>query len=137
MSRRAVAVLVLGLLVVAALLATGVLLLRPEPPPPRVSAPPLASLAPDAGSADDLARAACVQLRLAAQGIQAGSAAQDVRGQLAAARALAAQAVREDGRWAALSGGVAALDEAVRRDEGAAAAAGLRVALQECEGVTG
>lgn len=127
-------VLVVGL-IVAGLLAAGLALLRPDTAPVRVTAPPVASLAPGASSSEDLARASCVQLRLAAQGIQAGSAAQDVRTQLAAARSLAGQAFRSDGRWAALSGGVAALDEAVRRDEGAAAAAGLRVALEQCDGL--
>jgi hypothetical protein len=121
-----------GVAVLAGLLG-GFLLLRPDPVPARVSAPAVTSLAPGARTAEDLARGACVQLRLAAQGIQAGSAAQGVRAQLASARALAAQAVREDGRWAALSGGIAALDEAVRRDEGAAAASGLTVALEQCE----
>lgn len=129
-------VLVAGALVAAGLLAAGLALLRPDSTPARVTAPPVASLAPDASSPEDLARAACVQLRLAAQGIQAGGAAQDVRTQLASARALAAQAVRGDGRWAALSGGVAALDEAVRRDSGSAAAAGLRVSLEQCDGLS-
>jgi hypothetical protein len=99
---------------------------------PRVPAPPIASLAPQARTAPDLAAAACVRLRLAAQGIRAGGAADTVRHELAAARALAAEAVRRDGSFAALSGGVAALDEAVRRDDGPAAAVGLRVALEEC-----
>lgn len=135
MSARVVAVLVLGVLLVAGLLVAGVALLRPDTAPPRVAAAPVASLAPDASSPEDLARASCVQVRLAAQGIQATGSAQDVRTQLASARALAAEAVRGDGRWAALSGGVAALDEAVRRDEGAPAAAGLRVALAECSRV--
>jgi len=123
-----------AVLVVVGLLAA-FLLVRPDPLPARVSAPAAASLAPNARTPEDFARAACVQVRLAAQGIQAGSAARGVRAQLASARALAAQAVREDGRWAALSGGVAALDEAVRRDEGAAAATGLSVALQQCDGL--
>lgn len=128
MTRWALAVLaaVVGVVV-------GVVALTGRPAePPRVTAPPLASLAPDARTADDLARLACVRLRLAAQGIRAGSAAETVRRELAAARVLAAEAVRRDGRFAALSGGVAALDEAVRRDDGAAAAAGLRVALADC-----
>ncbi len=125
------AVLAVGGLVVVGLLvvAAAVVLLRGPSTPSRVAAPAVTA----SGSPEELARAACVQLRLAAQGIQASSAAADVRTQLAAARALAAAAVRADGRWAALSGGVAALDEAVRRDEGPAAAAGLRVALLECD----
>lgn len=132
MSRRPLLVVTLGLLLVAGLLTAGIALLRPDAPAQRVAAPPAASLAPDARTPEDLARAACVQVRLAAQGIQAGRPAQEVRVQLAAGRSLAARALRGDGRWAALSGGVAALDEAVRRDEGAPAATGLRVALAEC-----
>ena len=133
MTGRVVAVLVLGAGLVLALVVLGVALLRAPGTPARVAAPPVSSLAPDARTPDDFARAACVQVRLAAQGVTAGSAAQGVRSQLAAARALAAEAVRGDGRWTALSGGVAALDEAVRRDDGEAAAVGLRVALEECE----
>ncbi len=129
---RAAAALGLGVLLVLGLLAGAVVLLRGDDSPARVSAPPVSSLAPGARTPEDLARAACVQVRLAAQGIQAGSEAQAVRTQLAAARALAGQALTGDGRWAALSGGAAALDEAVRRDDGAAAAAGLRVTLAEC-----
>jgi hypothetical protein len=130
---RVVAVLVLGVLLVTGLLAAGLLLLRDDPAPARVTAPPVASLAPGARTGQDLARAACVQLRLAGQGIRAGAAAQQVREQLAAARALAAQALQEDAGYAALSGGLAALDEAVRRDEPAAAVSGLRVALASCD----
>ena len=94
--------------------------------------PPLASLAPGASTAEDYAEAACVRLRLAAQGVAADSAASVVRRELAAARALAAAALRRDGRWAGLSGGIAALDEAVGADDGAAAGPALQVALREC-----
>jgi len=132
---KTVGFVVVGALLSVGLLVAGIAALRPESAPARVIAPPVASLAPGASTSEDLARAACVQLRLAAQGIQAGSAAQDVRAQLSSARALAAQAVRGEGRWAALSGGLAALDEAVRRDEPVAAASGLRVALAACEGL--
>ena len=135
MTARVLAVLLLGGLLVVALVVAGVLLLRESPPPSRVAVAPAASLAPGASSGEDFARASCVQLRLAAQGILAGGGARDVRTQLASARSLAASAVQEDGRWAPPSGGVAALDEAVRRDDGGAAAAGLRVALQECDAV--
>jgi hypothetical protein len=131
-TKRLVTALVLGVLLVAGLVAAGIALLRPDPPPPRVTALPVASLAPGADAPEELARAACVQLRLAGQGVSAGSAADLVRRQLAAARALAAEALRRDGSYAALSGGAAALDEAVRRDEAAAAAAGLQVAVAEC-----
>jgi len=121
--------LVVGLAVVAAVM---VLLPRPETPS-RVSSPPVASLAPDAHTPEDFARAACVRLRLGAQGIRADSSAETVRTELAAARALAAEAVRGDGRYAGLSGGVAALDEAVRRDQPDSAGVGLRIALAECD----
>ena len=126
---------VLAALVVGALLVVGLLVavLRESPAPARVAGPALASLAPAGADADDLARAACVRLRLAAQAIRADSPAERVRTELAAARVLAAEAVREDGTFAPLSGGVAALDEAVRRDDGAAAAVGLRVALDQCD----
>lgn len=125
---------VVGVLVGVLLGAVGlVAVLSAEPSErPRVAVPPLASLAPDVRTAEDFAATSCTRLRLAAQGIRAGSAAGTVRRELAAARALAAEAVRRDGRFAALSGGIAALDEAVRRDDGPAAAAGLRVALEEC-----
>lgn len=124
---------VLAVLGAVLLVVVGVVALTGGPAEaPRVAAPPLASLAPEARTADDLAGLACVRLRLAAQGVRAGGAAETVRRELAAARVLAAEAVRRDGRFAALSGGVAALDEAVRRDDAAAAAAGLRVALAAC-----
>lgn len=129
MSRRALAVLLAGLLLGAGL---GWLLLGESDEPARVVAPPPASLAPGATDAEDFARAACVRLRLAAQGIAADSAAETVRRELAAARALAAEALQRDARWAALSGGIAGLDEAVRVDDGSSAAAGLRVALEHC-----
>ena len=116
------------LLVVAVLLVVGC-------SSDRVSAPPLASLAPGASSAEDFADAACVRLRLVAQGVAADSAASVVRQELAAARVLAAAALRRDGRWAGLSGGVAALDEAVSADDGAVAGPALQVALRECAAV--
>jgi len=129
---RTVAALLLGAVTVAGPVIGAVLLLGSgQEAAPRVPAPPVASLAPGARSADDFARAACVRLRLAAQAVQADAAAATVRTELAAARALAAAALRRDGRYAALSGAVAALDEAVRADEGATAAGGLRVALRE------
>ena len=133
MTRAAVAGLVV-LLVGAAL--AGVLVARGAgSTPERVAVPPAASLAPDARTPEDLARAACVQLRLAAQGIQAGRSARRVRTSLAFARVLAAEAVRRDGRWSAVSGGVAALDESLRRDDAAAADVGLPAALQQCDEV--
>jgi hypothetical protein len=128
-SRWPVAVLLVVAVVLAAVAA---LVARSPSERPRLTAPPIASLAPQARTAPDLAAAACVRLRLAAQGIRAGGAADTVRRELAAARALAAEAVRRDGSFAALSGGVAALDEAVRRDDGPTAVVGLRVALEEC-----
>lgn len=97
-----------------------------------VVSPPLASLAPGATTAEDYAEAACVRLRLVAQGVAADSAAAVVREELAAARVLAAAALRRDGRWTGLSGGIAALDEAVSADDGATAGSALRVALREC-----
>lgn len=100
-----------------------------------VVSPPLGSLAPGASSAEDFADAACVRLRLVAQGVAADSAASVVRQELAAARVLAAAALRRDGRWAGLSGGVAALDEAVAADDGAVAGPALQVALRECAAV--
>ena len=128
----------LVVLTAAVALIVGVLLAdRTSEPTVRVPAPPLASLAPQARTADELARAACVRVALAAQGIRAGGSAQTVRRELSAARALAAEAVRRDGRFAALSGGIAALDEAVRRDAGPDAAVGVRVALAECATVQG
>lgn len=137
MSGRAAAALLVGLVLVLALAGTGAALLRGEDVPPRVVAPPLASLAPDARSADELARAACVRLRLAAQGIRAGAAADAVRRELAGARALSAAALRGDARYAPLSGGIAALDEAVRRNDPVAATEGLRTALASCDAAAG
>lgn len=101
-------------------------------PAPRVDAPSLEELAPEARTAADFAKLSCVHVRLSAQAIQADAAASTVRRELASARALAAEALRRDGRYAALSGGVAALDEAVRNDRGQEAATGLRVALDRC-----
>lgn len=130
MSRVVVAVLLGGLLAIGA-----VLLLRPADEPSRVVADPVASLAPEASGPQDFAEAACVRLRLAVQGISADSAAETVRRELAAARVLAAEALRGDGRYASLSGGIAALDEAVRRDDASGAATGMRVARAACQGV--
>ena len=111
-----------------AVLLAAVVLLRPVPvPAPRVS-----ELAPTARTPEDLARAACVRVRLAGQGVQADAAARVVRAELRAARVLAAEAVRRDGRWAGLSGGVAALDEAVAADDPVAAGLGLQTALAAC-----
>lgn len=104
-------------------------------PAPRVTAPSLEELAPNARSAADFARLSCGRARLANQSIQADAAAATVRTELASARALAAEALRRDGRFAALSGGVATLDEAVRQDDGDAASMALRVVLEECEGL--
>jgi hypothetical protein len=78
------------------------------------------------------ATAACTRLRLVEQGIRANSATATVRANLAEARDLATRAARQDARWVALSGGIAALDEALRRDDPAAAEIGLRVAREAC-----
>ena len=132
MSRRA-----LGLLVIVAGAVLGVLaavwLFRSSGPPERVRAPSVRELAPNALTPTDLAEAACVRVDLATQAIQANAAAETVREELAAARALAAEAMEGDARFSALSGGVSALDEAVRRDEPEAASLGLRVARERCE----
>lgn len=133
MTGRVLAVLVGGALLVVALVVVGVGLLRGPSAPDRVVAPPAASLAPAAQDPQDFAEAACVRLRLAVQGISAGSAAETVRAELAAARVLAAEALRGDGAYADLSGGLAALDEAVRVDDPDAAATGVRVAQAACE----
>ena len=101
-------------------------------PPPRVTAPALEKLAPGARTPADFARLSCVHVRLAGQAIQANAPAKTVREELASARALAAEALRRDGRYAQLSGGVAALDEAVRNDNGAAASTGLTVTMNTC-----
>lgn len=101
-------------------------------PPPRVQAPSVEQLAPAARTAPDFADLACVHLRLANQAVQADAPAATVRRELAAARALAAEALERDARFAALSGGIAALDEAVRNDDAASAAVAVRAALEEC-----
>jgi hypothetical protein len=126
-----VLVLLLGVGLVAALAVLGVRLLTPPSAPPRVSAPPVASLAPGADDPVELARAACVRVDLAAQAVRANGTAEGVRRELAAARVLAAEAFRQEPGFAALSGAAAALDEAVRRDAPDAGPA-LRVALAEC-----
>ena len=127
----------LGVLIVSAVAVAGGLvafyLLRSSTPPERVEAPPVRELAPNARTPAELAEAACVRVDLATQAIQANAAAETVRKELAAARVLAAAAMKADARFAALSGGVSALDEAVRRDEPEAAALGLRVAAERCE----
>ena len=105
-------------------------------PPPRVAAPRLEELAPQARNASDFAELSCVHVRLANQSIQADAAATTVRTELASARALAAEALRRDGRFAALSGGVASLDEAVRHDDGEAAGVALAVVSEQCDGLT-
>ena len=135
MSSRVLAVLVGGALLVVALAAVGLALLTGDDTEPRVSAPPAASLAPDAQEPADFARAACVRLRLAVQGVAADSATETVRAELAAARVLAAEALSEDGSYAPLSGGIAALDEAVRTDDPDAAATAVRVARAACDEV--
>lgn len=102
-------------------------------PPPRVEAPPITELAPQAKSAADFAELACVHLRLANQGVQADASAGTVREELAAARALAAEALKQDARFTGLSGGISALDEAVRNNDAPATRVGMKVALKECE----
>lgn len=106
-------------------------------PPPRVAAPPIRDLAPQARTGEDFARLSCVHLRLANQAVESDGPADVVRKELASARALAAEALDRDPAFSALSGGIAALDEAVRRDDGAAAAVGLRVARRQCEALGG
>lgn len=129
MSRRALGFLLLVIALAGAVVAVTVLV----GPASRVRAPSVRELAPEARTAADLARAACVRLGLAAQVIRADGAAETVRTELAAARTLAAAAVRREARFASLSGGIAALDEAVRHDDADAAGVGLRVALEQCE----
>lgn len=101
--------------------------------PDRVTAPPVDELAPGARDAPEFAEAACVRVDLATQGIRADASAATVRAELAAARRLASAALRIDPRFTALSGGIAALDEAVRRDEPRDAEVALQVTLKECE----
>ena len=90
------------------------------------------ALAPSARSARDFAVAACVRVRLAEQGVLANARADTVQQSLAEARTLAGEAARRDPVWLGLSGGVAALDEAVRRNDGTAAGIGLRSARAAC-----
>lgn len=104
-------------------------------PPPRVTPPRLEELAPRARTAADYAELSCVHVRLANQTIQADGAAATFRTELASARALAAEALRRDARFAALSGGVSALDEAVRDDDAEAAKVSLAVVLEQCKGL--
>ena len=101
--------------------------------PARVEAPPARELAPEARDAHDFADAACVRLDLATQAIRVNGPAETVRKELAAARQLAAAALQRDARFTALSGGIAALAEALRRDEPSAAEVALKVSLKECE----
>ena len=101
--------------------------------PARVNAPPARELAPEARNARDFADAACVRVDLATQAIRANASAATVRAELAAARRLASAALRRDARFTALSGGIAALDEAVRRNDADSASLGLTVVLNACE----
>ena len=133
MRGRVLAVLLIGVLLVVGLAVLGFLLRGGDEAPAPVTAPPAASRAPEARTPDDFGRAACVRLRLAAQGISANSAADSVRRELAKARVLAGEALRGDGRYASLSGAAAALDEAIRNDDGVAAVTSLRVALDACD----
>lgn len=96
--------------------------------------PTAAALAPRAFTAEQLAAAACVHLRLAQQGVLADSAADTVRVELTRARVLARAAVGKDARFAALSGAAAALDEALRADDPATAAVAVRVVRASCDG---
>lgn len=132
MTARVAALLAAGALLAVTLVGVVIALLSESGEPARFPAAPASSLAPGAESADDFARAACVRLSLAVQGITADSPAETVRRELAAARLLAAEALRRDGEYAELSGGVAALDDAVRRDDATAAATAVRVARQAC-----
>lgn len=130
MSRKA---LVVPIVAALAAIALAVWWMAREPSPPaRVPAPSISELAPRARTPEDLARAACVRLELATQAVQADGPAATVRQELAAARVLAAEAMRRDASFAELSGGIAALDEAVRRDEPEAAGLGLRIAAEQC-----
>ena len=122
----------LGILVVAAAVLW---LTTAFAPPPRVSAPSIDQLAPDARSATDFALLSCVHIRLANQAVQADAPSTTARRELAAGRVLAAEALRRDSRFAGLSGGIAALDEAVRTDDARGAAVGLRVTSRECSAV--
>ncbi|HUR50403.1 MAG TPA: hypothetical protein VMY88_12865 [Acidimicrobiales bacterium] len=106
-------------------------------PPSRVQSPAVEEIAPRARTADDFAQLACVHVRLAGQAVQADAPAATVRSELAAARTLAAEALLRDGRFSSLSGGIAALDDAVRMDDARAARVGLQVSLQECERLNG
>jgi hypothetical protein len=115
------------------LLALGVLLAAGCQSHAAVPVPPAASLAPDAVSGEDFARAACVQLRLAEQGITADSPAATVRRELAEARELAGAAAARDPAYSALSGGAAALDDAVLRDDPSAADVAVRVVRANCK----
>jgi hypothetical protein len=94
--------------------------------------PSAAELAPGATSAKDFAAASCLRLRFVEQGVRANSSADAVRRSLAEARVLAAEASVRDPLWVPLSGGVAALDEAVRRDDPRAADIGLQSARAAC-----
>ena len=120
--------------VLAAAVVGALAYLRPAVPE-RVTSPPARDLAPEARDAHGLAEAACVRVDLATQAIRADSSAETVRNELAAARSLASAALRRDARFTALSGGVSALDEAVRRDEPRDAEVALNVVLQECKAV--
>jgi len=100
--------------------------------PGQPAEPTAAALAPTAFTGEQLAAAACVHLRLAQQGVFANSAAATVRTELTRARVLARAAVVKDGRFTSLSGAAAALDEAVRADDGPGAAIAVRVVRESC-----
>ena len=99
-----------------------------------IAVPAAAVLAPSAVSGADFAAAACTGVRLVQQGITAGAAADSVRRDLAGARVVAAEAARRDPRYQSLSGGVAALDEALRVDDGPTARLAMLVARANCPG---
>ena len=99
-----------------------------------IAVPAAAVLAPSAVSGADFAAVACADVRLVQQGITAQATADSVRRDLAGARVVAAEAARRDPRYQSLSGGVAALDEALRVDDGPAARLGMQVARANCPG---
>lgn len=121
--------LLVGLALLAAVVGLAVVASRGRDAAPLPSA---SQLAPGATTAKDFAAAACLRLRFVEQGVRANSSADAVRRSLAEARVLAAEASVRDQVWVPLSGGVAALDEAVRRDDPEAAGIGLRSARAAC-----
>lgn len=116
------------------LLALGVLVAAGCQSHSAVQVPPAASLASATVSGDELARAACVQLRAVQQGVAADSSSSTVRRELAEARQLAGAAAERNPAYSALSGGAAALDDAVTRDDPAAADVAIRVVQANCKG---